>query len=128
MQDKPIINLKRIRRIKGGFSFIPHRFLNEGFFESLSHCELVLYFFLLLVGDRLGMSWYGDPSITKHTGLSQDQLDEAKKALVEKRLIELEPPFVQVLELPDKAVLPIQPSPDNPASKILNSLKEKLND
>jgi hypothetical protein len=31
MIQKKILNPKRVRRIDGGFSFIPHRFLTDGF-------------------------------------------------------------------------------------------------
>ncbi|MGD9163044.1 MAG: hypothetical protein PVG39_31855 [Desulfobacteraceae bacterium] len=49
MIRKKIINLERIRQINGGFSFIPHRFLTDGFFVCLNQPELLLYFFLILV-------------------------------------------------------------------------------
>ena len=49
MIKKTILNSERIRRIDGGFSFIPHRFLTDGFLASLSQEELLLYFFLVLV-------------------------------------------------------------------------------
>jgi hypothetical protein len=48
----------RVRKIDGGFSFVPHRFVTEGFFTSLNQHELLLYFLLLLVGDRQGLSYY----------------------------------------------------------------------
>src|SRR5678815_3031676 len=41
----------RIRRITGGFAFVPNEFLHHGFFASLSHTERSLYFFLVLAGD-----------------------------------------------------------------------------
>lgn len=50
MIKKRILNAQRIRRIDGGFSFIPHRFLTEGFFSALDPDQLLLYFFL--VGKR----------------------------------------------------------------------------
>jgi len=34
----------RIRKIAGCFAFIEHRFLREGFWASLDHHELLLYF------------------------------------------------------------------------------------
>jgi hypothetical protein len=48
----------RVRRITGSFAFIEHRFLRDGFWESLSHRELLLYTFLVLVADRNGVSYY----------------------------------------------------------------------
>ncbi len=120
MQEKPVINLRKIRQIKGGFSFIPNRFLNDGLFKSLDHCELILYFFLVLAADRFGMSWYGDSSIKTFTKLNQNQLDESRQTLIEKELITVRCPFVQVLELPDRPVVS--------SSKMIKSLKERLDD
>ena len=48
----------RIRKIDGSFAFIEHRFLKDGFFESLTHHEFLLYVFLVLVADRRGLSYY----------------------------------------------------------------------
>ena len=43
MIKKKILNDKRIRRISGGFGFIPHRFLTDGFFTALDQHQLLLY-------------------------------------------------------------------------------------
>ena len=58
MIRKKLLNPERIRRIDGGFSFIPHRFLSDGFLASLDQKELLLYLFLILVSDRHGLSFY----------------------------------------------------------------------
>ena len=123
MQDKPVIDLKRVRRINGGFSFIPHRFLNQGFFSALGPDELVLYFFYVLAADRFGMSWYSDPSIIKHTGFDKEQLDEVRSGLKNRGLIALQSPFVQVLELPEHPLDFSYDRPGHPASRILKSLR-----
>ena len=46
----------RVRRIDRGFAAIPNRFLHGGFFASLRHTERSLYLFLVLAGDRNGVS------------------------------------------------------------------------
>ena len=51
MEKTPIIP-QRVRRINGSFAFIEHRFLRDGFWSSLDHQELLLYMFLIMVGDR----------------------------------------------------------------------------
>ncbi|MFH1934379.1 MAG: hypothetical protein ABIN18_22760 [Pseudomonadota bacterium] len=58
MTTKTILNPERLRRIDAGFSFIPHRFLTDGFLESLSQKALLLNLFLILVSDRHGRSFY----------------------------------------------------------------------
>ena len=58
MIKKKIIDKQRIRRVDGGFAFIPHRFLTGGFVSDLSRDQLLLYFFLILASDRFGLSFY----------------------------------------------------------------------
>ena len=41
MITKKVLVADRIRRIDGGFSFIPHRFLTDGFLKALSQQELL---------------------------------------------------------------------------------------
>ena len=53
MIKKKILDAERVRKIDGGFSFIPHRFLCEGFFASLIPHELLLYFLLVNQTKRL---------------------------------------------------------------------------
>jgi hypothetical protein len=91
MITKRILNPDRIRRIGKGFSFIPHRFLTEGFLSSLTQAELLLYLFLVLASDRYGLSFYGYDAI------------EARNRLIEKDLIAFDGTVFQVLELPPKA-------------------------
>ncbi len=47
----------RVRSINGSFAAIEHRFLRHGFWATLGHHELLLYFFLILVADRQGLSF-----------------------------------------------------------------------
>jgi hypothetical protein len=58
MIKKQILNDSRVQCVNGGFSFIPHRFLTGGFWQALSPDELLLYFFLVMAGDRNGLSFY----------------------------------------------------------------------
>ena len=57
IRTKPIMP-QRVRKIEGSFAFIEHRFLRDGFWSSLDHLELLLYLFLIMVGDRKGISFY----------------------------------------------------------------------
>jgi len=63
MLTKRILKQDRIRKIAGGFSFIPHRFLADGFLASLEQPEIILYLFLILAGDRYGLSCYNYDAI-----------------------------------------------------------------
>lgn len=47
---QPIL-ASRLRRIDGSFAFLPHRFLRDGFLQSLTDDELRLYLMLVLAAD-----------------------------------------------------------------------------
>lgn len=75
------------------YSIIDHRFLHDGFFEKLSHQELILYFFLVMVGDINGRSYYGESTISKILRLNIQSLREARKHLLAEKLINYEEPY-----------------------------------
>ncbi len=100
MIRKHILNPQRVRRIDGGFSFIPHRFLTDGFLSALDPHQLLLYFFLVLAGDRYGLSFYSYDSICSLLQMSMDQYLQARNALIQKDLIDFDGTIFQVLDLP----------------------------
>jgi hypothetical protein len=100
MITKKIIASDRIRRIDGGFSFIPHRFLTDGFLKTLSQQQLLLYVFLILAADRYGLSFYSYDRICSLLHLTLEQYIAARDALIEKDLICFDGTLFQVLSLP----------------------------
>jgi hypothetical protein len=100
MIKKKVLNPDRVRCIERGFSFIPHRFLTDGFLSSLGQKELLLYFFLVLVSDRQGLSFYSYDAICSLLQLSADDYIRARDALMEKDLIAFDGILFQVLDLP----------------------------
>lgn len=100
MVRKKILNPGRVRSIKGGFSFIPHRFVADGFIESLNNAELLLYLFLMAVSDRYGLSFYSDESICALLHMASEKYRAARKGLIQKDLIAFDGAIFQVLELP----------------------------
>ena len=99
---KKVLVADRIRHIDGGFSFIPHRFLMDGFLQALSQPELLLYIFLILAADRYGLSYYSDDRICSLLHLSVEQHITAREDLIKKDLIAFNGTLFQVLELPQK--------------------------
>ncbi len=95
---------QRIRKINGSFAFIEHRFLRNGFWETLDHHELLLYIFLILVSDRNGLSYYSHDNICTLLKISVDEYILARNALIEKDLIAFDGHLYQVLSLPDTPV------------------------
>jgi hypothetical protein len=111
MVSKKIINPNRVRRIDGGFSFIPHRFLTDGFLSALTQKELLLYFFLILASDRHGLSFYSYDAICSYLELCVDDYIEARDGLIDKDLITFDGTLFQVLDLPHSPI----PSPPTQA-------------
>ena len=104
MIEKTPLIPHRVRKIKGSFAFIEHRFLRDGFWSHLDHHELMLYFFLVMVGDRNGISFYCYDRICTLLGMSVDDYILARNALIEKDLIAFDGRVFQVLSLPEKVV------------------------
>ena len=97
MIEKVILCPDRVRKITGPFSFIEHRFLREGFFHSLTHQELLLYLFLVLVSDRSGLSFYRYDKISTLLRISVDEFILARDGLLEKDLLAFDGRTFQVL-------------------------------
>ena len=97
---------ERVRSINGqGFSFLPHRFLRDGFFVSLSSRELALYFLLVLAGNRNGISYYHYDSLCSMLQIPVETYIEARNGLIDKDLIGFDGTRFQVLSLPKKPAL-----------------------
>ncbi len=102
MIKKKILMPERIRRIDGGFSFIPHRFLLEGFLSSLNQEELLLYLLLIMASDRNGLSFYSYDTICTLLELNLDEYIASRDSLIKKDLIAFDGTLFQVLSLPQK--------------------------
>lgn len=105
MVDRTPLACNRIRKIEGSFAWISHRFLRSGFFTSLTHHELLLYLFLVLVADRQGLSYYHYDKICSLLSLSLDEYIVARNQLIDKDLIAFDGTFFQVLSLPRTPVI-----------------------
>jgi hypothetical protein len=105
MIEKSPLCPQRVRKITGSFAFLEHRFVRDGFWTSLTHHELLLYVFLVLVADRNGLSYYSFDKICALLQLSLDDYLIARNALLKKDLIAFDGHLFQVLALPSHPVL-----------------------
>ena len=126
MIRKKIINPKRLRRIEGGFSYVPHRFLTDGFLATLNQKQLLLYLFLCLVSDRHGLSFYAYDAICSLLQLSVDDYIEARDALMDKDLIAFDGTLFQVLDLPAKPPCPRPPKLVDRQGQIAKLIQQSL--
>ena len=130
MIKKKVLNSNRVRRINGGFSFIPHRFITDGFLALLDQKELLLYLFLILASDRNGLSFYSYDSICSLLQITADQYVKARNGLMDKDLIAFDGTLFQVLDLPAKPVGSLQKDSDRieDLSPISQLLKQTFKD
>jgi len=100
VMKKKVLKRSRIRVIQGGFAFVPHRFVSDGFIKRLGPGELLLYLFLILVADAYGLSYYANSTICRFLGMNHCHLEHYRQILIDEDLIVFEAPLYQVLELP----------------------------
>jgi len=102
--EKYVLVANRIRKIVGSFCFIPHRFVREGFLSSLNRDELLVYFLLVLVSDRQGLSYYSQDRLCNLLRMCIEDFMEARNGLIVKDLLSFDGFIFQVLSLPEKPV------------------------
>lgn len=116
---------KNVRKIKGSFAWIDHRLLRNGYLQVMTHQDLALYLFLVLVGDRNGVSFYRKEKICDAVSLDFRQFEVAKDRLISLKLIAFE--AYSVLS-PNGyyQVLPIETQAPNYASQLRQKIAGQL--
>jgi hypothetical protein len=116
---------QKIRNIKGSFAWIDHRLMRNGFIETMTHQDIVLYLFLILVADKNGISFYRKEKICEAVSLDFSQFEIAKDRLINMKLIAFE--GYSVLS-PNGyyQVLPIENKAPDYSKQITEKLTDKL--
>ena len=96
------IRSDRIRSIPRSFSWIDREILHRRFLHKMSQEEILLYFFLVLVGGPEGTSFWSYQRIGKLLKLTQGEIEGAIRSLAKKELIAFRFPTFQVLALPQR--------------------------
>lgn len=91
----------RIRTMERPFGWMPFRILTSGILAELTPAAKLLYFFLCLVADRQGLSFYGDKRLCVLVGLGGQQLGSARSELCRRDLVAFDGRVYQVLSLPE---------------------------
>lgn len=95
----PIDHL-RIRKIRGSFSQIEHRFINERFIDCMEKEEILVYFFLVAVGDSKGVSFYSSERMASLLKISIPSIERARQGLIQKGFLAYKDGVYQILNLP----------------------------
>lgn len=89
-----------MRQVPEQFSWIDRGFVRRGLIHGLSTEAIALYFFLVTVSDRLGLSFYSERRLCKLLSMDMERLTWARNELVREDLIAWSYPLYQVLALP----------------------------
>ncbi len=100
---KRLLRADRVRKVPRSFSWLDHRLIRDDHLLRLRPGEILLYFFLVLVGDHRGLSYYSLRSISNYLKLPAQEIEAARTSLCDRGLIAYEAPLYQVLSLPLKA-------------------------
>lgn len=90
----------RLRSLERPFGWIPFRLLSSGWLPRLGNEAKLLYFFLCLVADGMGISFYGDARVCRLLGLSGAELGVAREDLCRHDLLAFDGRVYQLLSLP----------------------------
>jgi len=128
---QPVVpdRLRNIRQCT--FGWIDHNFLHGGFLGRLSQEELLLYYFLITVADRNGVSFYDYERICQLLKLNLHDYLRARDLLCERSLIAYQGGIFQVLSLPKDQAVKVTSSPPAPLTsddfQMLRDLLKSVN-
>ncbi len=100
---KRLLRADRVREVPRSFSWLDHRLIRDDHLLRLQPGEILLYFFLVLVGDHRGLSYYSPRSISRYLKLPAEEIETARGSLCDRGLIAYDAPLYQVLSLAEKA-------------------------
>jgi hypothetical protein len=100
MVAKSLIAPEKKRILAPPFAWIDRQFFFSGFMTELGAAENLLYFFLVLIADKDGLSWYGYDKICATLHITLDEYITARETLIRRNLIAFRDGLFQVLVLP----------------------------
>jgi len=116
MIQKQVLCPERVRRLpKCDWSWVDRRFQRQ-FASKLSGDAVFLYFTLVAVSDKNGLSYYSDNSLALMIRVSLPALSKARQELLNLDLIAFDAPLVQVLSLPIEQQSRSRVSPSDPSA------------
>ena len=97
----------------------------NGFLEVMTHQDVVLYLFLVLVADRNGVSFYRKEKICEAVSLNYNQFEIAKDRLINMKLIAFEG-YSALSPNGYYQILPIESEAPDYSKQITEKLSNKL--
>jgi len=100
MPEREPVLPDRVRTLPRHFAWVDHRLRDR--LATMTPVEISLLFFLHLVADRTGCSFWAESTIAKKLGLKEGDVNEARYGLLSKGLIAYRYPLFQILPLEDR--------------------------
>lgn len=117
MIQKRVLSPNRVRRLpKSDWSWVDRGFLRE-FASKLSGDAVFLYYILVAVSDKNGLSFYSDNALSLMVRTSVASLLKARQELIDHDLVAYHAPLVQVLSLPASEQAPSSTLPPDQAAQ-----------
>lgn len=95
--DRAPVDPGRVRTLPRHFAWADHRLRDR--LAALTPVEIALFFFLHLVADRNGCSFWADSTVARKLGLKEGDVIEARYGLLGKGLIAYRYPLFQILPI-----------------------------
>ena len=102
-----------MRQVPEQFSWVDQALVQQHFIDCCDARSAALYLFLVTVSDAQGLSYYGAATLARRLRLSEEDLDSARRQLIDLDLIAYRAPLYQVLALPGTVAAP-RPAPRAP--------------
>lgn len=107
--EKRVLRPQQLRRVPRQFSWVDQGLMQH--FECCSVSAWGLYLFLVVVGDRQGLSYYSDASVGRALGVSCEALGHLRAELEAAGVLAYCRPLYQVLSLETAALRSKMPQP-----------------
>lgn len=126
MIQKQVLSPGRVRRLpKCDWSWVDRRFQRQ-FAAKLSGDAVFLYYTLVAVSDKNGLSYYSDNSLALMIRASWPALSKARQELIDFNLLAYQAPLVQVLSLPSDEQRQPRVSPAQASSKASEDIEFQM--
>lgn len=106
--EKRILCPERLRKLPNQWSWVDQRLVR---LDSIPRCDArawAMYLFLITVGDKNGLSYYADSSISEWLGLNEEEIKISRRILINANLIVYQNSLYQVLSLPEPVKMEYQ--------------------
>jgi hypothetical protein len=125
MRKTHIPQPQNIRKIKRSFAWIDHRLLRNGFLQVMTHQEIALYLFLVLVADRNGVSFYRKEKMCDALDLDFKRFEIARDRLINLKLVAFEA-YTALSPNGYYQILPVESNAPNFVNQVIQKAADAL--